>query len=134
MKKTLLILFVAVASLTACKKEDKKNELTGRWDLTKDNYTETSNGKTVGGTETYNIGETYIVFTDSNYELYYDNKLEESGTFSVTENSISFTSSEGESDLGSSTFHWNSETEFVINFERIESLYSYTSEMFFNKN
>ncbi len=133
MKKTLLILLVAVASLTACKK-DKKNELVGRWDLNKENYTETSNGKTVEGSDTYNLGETYFVFTGSNYELYYDNELEESGTFSVTENSLSFTNSKGASDFGNVTFHWNSETEFVLNFERIESVYSYKSEMFFNKN
>ncbi|WP_293299193.1 hypothetical protein [Pedobacter sp. UBA4863] len=55
MKKVLLILFVAVTTLTACKK-DSEDKLKGRWDLAKD-----LDVTRVNGTVTSEYSHTYDV-------------------------------------------------------------------------
>lgn len=136
MKKTLLILFVAVTALTSCKK-DKEGNLEGRWNLTKEYSVENLNGtKTSEHTETYKKGDLYVVFNGNNYSMYEDGDLDDSGTFTATENSITLKSKDGSEDTNS--LRWNSKSEIVIFSEGSDSFngntYSYKSEMIFNKD
>lgn len=135
MKKALLILFVAVTSLTACKK-DPEDKLQGRWNLTKTYFAESINGtKTSEDTETGN-GNTYVIFDGNNISIYEDGELDESGTFTATENSITIKSKDGDEETNQ--LRWNSKKEIVIISEGTDvingSTYVYKSEMTFNKD
>lgn len=136
MKKTLLILFVAVASLTACKK-DKEGNLEGRWDLVKQYSVQTLNGTKVSEeTETFKTGELYVVFSGNTYKTYEDGDLEDEGTFTANENSITLKDSDGDSDT--MQLRWNSKSEFVMTSEDSYSdngqTYLYKNEMTLRKN
>lgn len=113
MKKTLLILFVAVASLTACKK-DKEGKLEGRWDKTKEYSVEYENGvKTDEEAEAWEKGELYIVFKDNTYKVYREDgkDLVEEGTFTATDNSLTLKNGQETYTL---KIRWNSKKELVI--------------------
>ncbi len=136
MKKVLLMLLIAVASLTACKK-DSEDKLKGRWDLAKTYSLQYENGiKTDESTETLNIGELYIVFNGNGYTIYEGGDIDDSGTFSATEDSIILTSKDG--DVQTSPLKWNSKTEFVVSSEDSYTFngktYSYKEESTFKKN
>lgn len=136
MKKTLLILFVAVASLTACKK-DKEGKLEGRWDLVKQYNVQTLNGTKINEeTETFKTGELYVVFSGNTYKTYEDGDLEDEGTFTANENSITLKDGDGDSDT--MQLRWNSKSEFVMTSEDSYSdngqTYLYKNETTFRKN
>lgn len=136
MKKALLMLFVAVASLTACKK-DKEGKLEGRWDLMKEYYVETLNGtKTHEDTDTYKVGDLYIVFSGNTYKVYEDGDFEDEGTFTANENSITLKDKDDDSET--MQLRWNSKDEFVTTSEDSYSNngqnYNYKAEMTFRKN
>ncbi|MDQ8004474.1 MAG: hypothetical protein REI64_06700 [Pedobacter sp.] len=136
MKKALLILFITITSLTACKK-DPEDRLKGRWNLTKAYSVESTNGtKTSEHTETYKKGQLYIVFDGNNISMYEDGKLDDSGTFTATENSITIKSKNGDEET--SQLRWNSKKEFVVISEGTDVIngftYDYKSEMTFNKD
>ena len=136
MKKTLLALFMAIVLLSACKK-DPEDKLKGRWDVVKDYYVETING--VNGNEdssTYAIGALYLVFDGNQYKIYDDGELEDSGTFSAANESITLTSSDGE--VETMALRWNSKSEIVFTNEQTETAggktYVYKSETTLRKN
>ncbi|SOD17419.1 hypothetical protein [Pedobacter xixiisoli] len=136
MKKALLILFVAVASLTACKK-DPEDKLQGRWNLTKAYFVESTNGtKTSEHNETYEKGDLYVVFDGNKISVYEDGELDDNGTFTATGNSITIKSNNGEEETNQ--LRWNSKKEFVITSEGTDVIgnttYVYKSEMTFNKD
>lgn len=136
MKKTLLILFVAAISLTACKK-DSEDKLEGRWNLTKENYIVTTNDtKTDEGTNIYQLGDFYIVFEENTYKVYDEGDLEDEGTYSANDNSLTMTSKDGDKETAS--LRWNSKTEFVLTAESTEDFngisYGSKYEMTFNKH
>lgn len=136
MKKTLLILFVAVASLTACKK-DKEGKLEGRWDLVKQYNVQTLNGTKINEeTETFKTGELYVVFSGNTYKTYEDGDLEDEGTFTANENSITLKDGDGDSDT--MQLRWNSKSEFVMTSEDSYSdngqTYLYKNETTLRKN
>lgn len=114
MKKTLLILFIVVTSLTACKK-DPEDKLKGRWDLIKRYSTEhINNVMSHESNETFNVGEMYVVFENNTCSFYENGKLEGSGTFTATNNSITL----NENGLTyTNTIKWNSKNEFVMSSE-----------------
>ncbi|MNK08696.1 hypothetical protein D3C87_266390 [compost metagenome] len=138
MKKALLILFVAVASLTACKKDKSDTEkLEGRWNLTKEYSVYTVNGAKVDeDTETYAVGEFYIVFDGNNYQVFEDGDLDDSGTFTISDNVITINSKDGGSDTNN--IRWNSNNEFVLVDEETGNnggqSYSYRDESTFQKH
>lgn len=136
MKKTLLILFVAVASLSACKK-DKEGKLEGRWDLVKQYNVQTLNGTKINEeTETFKTGELYVVFSGNTYKTYEDGDLEDEGTFTANENSITLKDGDGDSDT--MQLRWNSKSEFVMTSEDSYSdngqTYLYKNETTLRKN
>lgn len=136
MKKTLMILFVAVASLTACKK-DSEDKLKGRWDLVKEYYVETLNGtKTGEDTDTYNEGDLYVVFSGNNYKVYDHGDLEDEGTFTANDNSITLKDSDGDEET--LQLRWNSKNEFVMisedSYSNDGQTYHYKNETTFRKN
>lgn len=131
MKKVLLILVVAVTVLTSCKK-DPEDKLKGRWDLTKDYYVETLNGTiTDEDTDTYAIGDLYLVFDGNTVKTYKNGDLQETSTYTATNNSITV---DGET----YALRWNSKSEFVLVEEGTDTYggqtYNYKNESTFKKN
>ncbi len=119
MKKTLLILFVAVISLTACKK-DPVNKLSGRWDAIKDYSLHTIDGVKISEeTHIYKMGDNYIVFDGNKYTMYEDGRPDDEGTFTATENSITLSDSGGDTETMS--LRWNSNNEVVFYEESSET-------------
>jgi len=115
MKKVLLILLVAVTALISCKK-DPEEKLKGRWDLIKRYSTEhIDNIMSHESNETFNVGEMYVVFENNKYNLYENGKLDGSGTFTATSNSITLTEENGLN--YTNTIKWNSKNEFVMSSE-----------------
>ncbi len=136
MKKTLLILIVAVVSLTACKK-DTQDRLKGRWDLVKAYYVDRINGVVISEeTESSDNSNTYIVFEGNKFIFYENGELNSRGTFTATESSITMTE---EGDSPSTTpIKWNSKNEFVVISKDTEThdgnTFSYESELTFKKH
>lgn len=127
---------MAVISLAACKK-DPEDKLKGRWDVVKDYNVETIDGvKGSEDTNTYKVGELYVVFDNNQYKTYDDGALEDSGTFSATNDSITLTNTDGETETMS--LRWNSKSEIVFVSEHTESFggkkYVYKSESTLRKN
>lgn len=136
MKTRLLILFMAIVSLSACKK-DPEDKLKGRWDVVKDYYVETIDGvKGSENTNNYAIGALYMVFDGNQYQTFDDGELEDSGTFSATNESITLTSSDSE--VETMVLRWNSKSEIVFMSEHTETFggkkYAYKSETTLKKN
>ena len=122
MKKTLLILFLAATSLTACKK-DKEKTLEGRWDVTKIDEWNTLNGQKESEThDTYATGEFYFIFKGNTYTKYEDGYLEDEGTFTMNgDNSLITTNNEG---VTTFTLQWNGENDVVLNLEETNTINS----------
>src|SRR5690606_28927784 len=116
MKKLLLVLFVAVITLNACKKDNEdssEGKLQGRWDTTKEYYLEKKNGVKIDeSSDTFEIGDEYIVFEGNNYVSYDNGVADEKGTFKATQNSLTMTTQ----DLETNTYgiKWISKTEFIV--------------------
>ncbi|MFN0292894.1 hypothetical protein [Pedobacter helvus] len=123
MKKTLLILFLAVASLTACKKdEESSNKLEGRWDFVSGYAVVKENGVIISEkTKEPEEGGEALIFEGNKFRLLEAEKTESTGTFSTTENTINF-KFDDDSDV-TLPLKWNSSTEIVITTEE-----TYTQE------
>lgn len=131
MKRTLFLLFVAVTTLTACKK-DPQEKLEGRWNQTKVHVVQTNNGIKTEENITYKIGEAYIVFSGNTYKSYQDGELIFSGPFTATENSITLTQGQDKSTV---VLRWNSKKEIVIAYEINDgATYSSKAEATFRKH
>ena len=117
MKKALLILFLSVTSLTACKKdEDSNSKLEGTWDLTKSYYIDKIDGVVVKDvTKQIEAGIEHMVFEGDKVTLFEDGEIEAVGTFSSTDNSVTI---KFEGEVGEThPLKWNSSNEIVITSE-----------------
>ncbi|MEO5910426.1 MAG: lipocalin family protein [Pelobium sp.] len=142
MKKALLIAFVAITVLAGCKKDDGPSDklsesIQGRWDLTKEYYLDKKNGtKTAEGTENYDIGYYYIVFSGNNFKIYDGGQLEDEGTFTISSNEI--TLDYGAGDIDKNPIEFKSNSEFVVkntsSTKQGADTYDYYSEETFKKN
>lgn len=134
MKKTLLILLVAVTALASCKK-DPEDKLKGRWDLAKSYSIYKVNG-TVVSEDTDTGGDMYLVFDGNKVTMYRNGEVDSKGTFTATENSITITDEDG--DAETSSLRWNSKKEFVVSSEETETVndqtHYYKDEMTFKKH
>jgi|GEM_PF-3055860 len=134
MKRTLFLLFIAITTLAACKK-DPQEKLEGRWNQTKTHVVQTSNGTKTEDNVSYEIGKLYIIFNGNTYKYYQDGEMTGSGTFTATENSITLTQGQ---DKSTSKLRWNSKKEIVITSEINETIngesFSVKAELTFRKH
>ena len=134
MKRTLFLLFIAITSFTACKK-DPQEKLEGRWDQIKLHAIHSYNGAKTEENKNMAIGESYYVFSDNTYKVYQDGELVGSGPFTATENSITLTQ-----DQNTVVFNirWSSKKQFVASYEINQSIggntISINAELTFKKH
>lgn len=137
MKKQLFFLMLLAGSMlafTGCSKDDddvKSGDIQGRWDLVSQNYKWYEGGKLDDQeTDTYDIGESYIVFSGNKASTFEDGQLSFVETFSISGNKIIFTA---DGRTFESTIAWKSNDQVVItnrdddepnSYEIVESTYN----------
>lgn len=128
--KTLFIVLAASVVMFGCKKDTNKTD--GRWDATKAHRIETQNGVKISeSTEAVAADESYLIFKGNTFEEYEDGKQIYSGTFTATDNFITF--KDNDSEKSNHNFRWNSQSEFVIVYESSYKSYTYKNEVTYKK-
>ncbi|HYK75941.1 MAG TPA: hypothetical protein VEV16_03120 [Daejeonella sp.] len=119
MKKLLILIgIISLASFSGCKKESLSNQLVGTWEVR----------SKVGG---YMIQPPYppgngnlLKFTDTNYQLFINGKLEKTGTYSIVKDNNSWDGAGDDRIVFDNNF--NSYKEFVKMKGNSMTLYSMT--------
>lgn len=128
--------------MVGCKKDNDLSDnpsdrIQGRWDLTKEYNLDKKNGiKTNEGTDTFAVGDFYIVFSGNTVKVYDGGQLDDEGSFIINSDEIILDFGGG--DIAKSPISWTSNSEFVIkstaSVTQGSDTYVYYSEETFKKN